>query len=468
MKLVTLKVNDTEISVPEGTLLIDACEQNGIHIPRFCYHEGLFPSGNCRLCLVRIEKNPKLVPSCMTPVVSGMVVHTETPEIHEMRKAILEYILINHPLDCPICDKAGECLLQNQYMAYSGSPTHFKEKKIPKGKLYKFSERIIYDAERCITCTRCVRFTRDISKSNKLGVILRGDRSYVALAPGDTFDDPYSYCVTDLCPVGALTSRQYRFQERVWNLIKTESICAGCARGCNISLQQRNGKILRVMPRFNAKVNQHWMCDFGRNFYVKSTNERLRGTQIDGKPIQYNLFVQSVANLFKNHGAKIGMILSSHATNEELDAARKLCDKSGVQQIFAKSDRVWQPESGEVEQDDFLILADKTPNARGVLKIFPKALDLDQLNPAELEYLFVWGSNFTPEVPANVKVILLATTREPLAGQAHWRIAGRTPAEKSGSFTNADGVVQSFKGAVPGSDNFDDRVFLNDLIEKVS
>lgn len=467
MKLVTLKVNDKEISVPEGTLLIDACEQNGIHIPRFCYHEGLFPSGNCRLCLVKIEKNPKLVPSCMTPVVSGMVVQTETPEIHEMRKAILEYILINHPLDCPICDKAGECLLQDQYMDYSGESSHFKEKKVPKGKLYKFSDRIIYDAERCITCTRCVRFTRDISKSNKLGIILRGDRSYVALAPGDTFEDPYSYCVTDICPVGALTSRQFRFSERVWNLSKTDSICAGCARGCNISLQHRDGKIFRVKPRFNAEVNQHWMCDFGRDYYVQP-RERLKGTQMEGKPIQYNLFVQSVASIFKAHADKLAMVLSSHATNEELEAARNLCEKAGIKKIFKKADRVWQPESGEIEQDDFLIQADKTPNMRGVNQLFPGAQELDQLNPAELEYLFVWGANFSVELPANVKLILLATSKETIAETAQWRIGGRTPAEKSGSFTNAEGLVQSFKRAVNGQENFDDYSFFNDLIEKVS
>jgi NADH-quinone oxidoreductase subunit G len=290
----------------------------------------------------------------------------------------------------------------------------------------------------------------------------------VALAPGDTFDDPYSYCVTDICPVGALTNRQFRFNERVWNLTKTDSICAGCARGCNISLQQRNGKIVRVMPRFNAKVNQYWMCDFGRDFYVNPAAERLKGTQIEGKPIQYNLFVQSVANLFKNHGTKIGMILSSHATHEELEAARKLCEKAGVQQIFKKADRTWQPGTGEIEQDDFLILADKTPNLRGLNQVFPKALELNQLNPAELAYLFVWGSNFSLELPKQVKVILLAATKEPLADQAHWRIAGRTPAEKNGSFTNADGLVQSFKCAVTRSESFDDFSFLSELIEKIS
>jgi len=465
MKQVKLIVNDKEISVPEGTLLIDACDQHGIYIPRFCYHEGLFPSGNCRMCLVKIEKNPKPVPACMTPVAENMVVSTETPEIVEMRKAILEFILINHPLDCPICDKAGECMLQDQYQAFSGESSKFKEDKIPKGKLYHFSERIIYDAERCITCTRCVRFTRDISKTHKLGIIKRGDRSYVALAPGDTFDDAYSLCVTDICPVGALTNRQFRFKERVWNLEKTDSICAGCARGCNISLQQRNNKILRTIPRFNPEVNQYWMCDFGRDYYLQATADRLTGARIEGNSTTYENFVTVVADVLKNNAADTAFILSSHATNEELAAAQKVCAQLGIQQFYSKADRVWQPDSAEVQQDEFLIVADKTPNQKGVEKYFPAAQPLSGLESNGKSFTFVWGPNVPAELLEPTQTIVLTTVADKVTDTAKWVLAGRTATEKSGSFTNFAGVVQSFRQAIIGEQNYDDLAFFNDLLK---
>lgn len=466
MKEITITVNDKKITAPEGTLLIDACEQHGIIIPRFCYHKHLLPSGNCRMCLVEIEKNPKPVPSCMTPITEGMVVQTETPRIKEMRKAILEFILINHPLDCPICDKAGECMLQDQFMEYSGEKSRFVDEKVPKGKMYKFSDRIIYDAERCITCTRCVRFTRDVSKSNKLGVIKRGDRSYVALAPGDTFEDPYSYCVTDVCPVGALTSRQFRFQERVWNLKKTDSICTGCARGCNISIQHYKNKILRVMPRFNAEVNQEWMCDFGRDFMVNhSTKSRLTGFTTDEKSVEYEDVVKAVAEILKQNAAGTALIVSSHATNEELTAMSKMCEIVGIKQIFTKADREVQPELQEVEQDNILIQADKTPNSAGVKKAFPNAKPVSALVPNSVKYILVWGPNTPTEALGGSQIILLSAYDDKVIKNPSIAIAGRIAAEKSGSFTNCDGKVQRFKPAIKGTDSVDDLKFISDLFE---
>ncbi|MCI0514538.1 2Fe-2S iron-sulfur cluster-binding protein, partial [candidate division KSB1 bacterium] len=443
MKSITIKVNQRELTVPEGTLLIDACEQNGIPIPHFCYHHHLFPSGNCRLCLVQIEKNPKPVPACMTPVAENMVVWTETPEIRATRKAILEFILINHPLDCPICDKAGECMLQDQYMAYSGDPSHFRDQKHAKGKLYKLSDRILYDAERCILCSRCIRFTQSVSKTNKLGIIKRGDRGYVAVALGDTFTDAYSYCVTDICPVGALTNRQFRFKERVWNLQSTPSICAGCSRGCNIWLEHHNQKLIRVMPRSNDAVNQDWMCDFGRDFYVQTNPEaRLTGCKIGGEPTPYSNFIAIVAEILKTQAKQLAFILSSHATNEELALAQQLCQILGIKSSFKKADREWQPNSVEIQQDDFLITADKTPNLKGLQNYFPQAVPISDLKPVNFEYVFVWGNNAPAEKLGEKKIIMVAANIDPLAIKAHWLLAGRLPAEKSGSFTNAQGLTQ--------------------------
>ncbi|MBN1352158.1 (2Fe-2S)-binding protein [candidate division KSB1 bacterium] len=464
---VTITVNDKKISVPEGTLLIDACEQYGFYIPRFCYLKELSPSGNCRMCLVKIEKRPKLEPACMTPVTKDMVVWTNAPEVIETRKAILEFMLINHPLDCPICDKAGECMLQDQYMVYSGEKSHFNEEKVAKEKLFIFSDRIIYDAERCITCSRCVRFTHEISKSRKLGIIKRADLSYVALAPNDVFDDPYSYCVTDICPVGALTSRRFRFKERVWNLNDTESICAGCSRGCNIRIQHKDNEIYRILPRENSQVNQRWMCDFGRDFYLDSSGEhtRLTGAQIDQKPVEYKDFVGAVAGSLKESAAKTAVVLSSHATNEELLLARQLIDHLGIKQVYHKSDREWEEGREEVESDDLLITADKTPNLTGIKKIFPKAQPASAFAEKSLETVFVWGANFPADKIKKTNILALSTVIDAISSKAKWALAGRTPAEKYGSFTNCDGIVQTFRRALKGDDNFEDLAFFVDLLK---
>ena len=468
MKEVTLTVDGKEITVPEGTLIIDACEQNDIYIPRFCYHKHLSKSGNCRMCLVKIEKNPKPQPSCMTPVAEGMIVYTNTSEVVEMRKAMLEFVLINHPLDCPICDKAGECMLQDQYMMFSGDKSRFNEQKVAKEKLFILSDRIIYDAERCITCSRCVRFTAEVSKTNKLGIVKRGDSSYVSLAPGDTFDDPYSDCVTDICPVGALTSRKFRFKERVWNLHKTDSICAGCSRGCNISIQTKDNEVYRVLPRENEKVNLSWMCNFGRDFYINSAKNRLTDTKINKKKVQYTKFIEAVSEILKENAKDMAFILSSHATNEELALAKQLIEHLKIKAVFTKTDRVWNKSTGEVKNDDILITEDKTPNKAGVNKTFPGVKNFSEMIISDYKYAFVWGTNATLEKLAGLKLITLSTISDQISAKADWVIAGRTAAEKHGSFTNCDGIVQPFRRAVWGEDNFDELMFFVDILKKLN
>lgn len=467
MKEVTLTVDGKELTVPQGTLIIDACEQNGIYIPRFCYHKHLTKSGNCRMCLVKIEKNPKPQPSCMTPVADGMTIYTNTPEIAEMRKAILEFVLINHPLDCPICDKAGECMLQDQYMMFSGDKSRFNETKVAKEKLFIFSDRIIYDAERCITCSRCVRFTREISKTHKLGILARGDKSYVSLASNDMFDDPYSLCVTDICPVGALTDRRFRFKERVWNLNKTESVCAGCSRGCNIYLESKENEIYRVSPRENDEVNKTWMCDYGRDYYLDATENRISGTHKNHSDVEYKSFVKDLADLLKKNSDKFAFVLSSHATNEELALVKQLVDQFKITSVFYKADRIWKKSSKEVEADDFLINADKTPNLSGIKTVFPQAKNISEMVISEFKFAFVWGTNAPPEKLDGLELVVLSAVRDQISDKAKWLVAGRTPAEKHGSFTNCDGVVQPFRKAVNGIDNYDDLLFFVDVLKEL-
>lgn len=467
MKEVTLTVDGKKLTVPEGTLIIDACEQNGIYIPRFCYHKHLTKSGNCRMCLVKIERNPKPQPSCMTPVAEGMVVYTNTPEIVQMRKAMLEFILINHPLDCPICDKAGECMLQDQYMMFSGDKSRFNEQKVAKEKLYIFSDRIIYDAERCIACSRCVRFTREVSKTNKLGLVERGDKIYVSLAPGDTFDDPYSYCVTDICPVGALTSRQFRFKERVWNLHKTDSICAGCSRGCNILIETKDNMIYRVRPRENQNVNKSWMCDFARIYYMNPIKNRAAGVKINHKAVDYKKLVKEVAALLKEHGKEMAFVASAYATNEELTLAKQLVDSMGIKAVFSKDDRVWNEKTCEVKSDDILVTADKTPNMAGVKKTFPNAKDISKLVLSDYQYAFVWGQNAPMEKLTGLQIISLSAIRDQIHEKAKWAIAGRISTEKHGSFTNVDGIVQPFRRAIKAENSFDELTFFVDVLKEL-
>lgn len=467
MKEVTITVDGREITVPAGTLIIDACEQNDIYIPRFCYHKHLSTSGNCRMCLVKIEKNPKPQPSCMTPVADGMIIHTNTPEIIEMRKAMLEFVLINHPLDCPICDKAGECMLQDQYMEFSGDKSRFNEEKVAKGKLYEFSDRIMYDAERCITCSRCVRFTREISRTNKLGIVERGDKSYVSLATGDTFDDPYSLCVTDICPVGALTNRQFRFKERVWNLHSTESICAGCSRGCNILIQSKDNIVYRIIPKENDEVNKSWMCDFGRDFCLNSSENRLTGATIKGKHVEYKKVIEDIAKVLKADSADTAFILSSHATNEELALVKQLVDTLKITGIFFKADREWNADSDEIKDDDLLITADKTPNLAGLKAIFPNANEMKKFDNTKYKLVFIWAQNVDPAAVNGLKKIMLTTVIDDVSKKADWCIAGKTPVEKHGSFTNCDGIVQPFRKAVNENNNYDDLLFLVDLLKNL-
>jgi len=350
---------------------------------------------------------------------------------------------------------------------FSGDKSRFNEEKVAKEKLYIFSDRIIYDAERCIACSRCVRFTREISKTHKLGLVERGDKTYVSLAPGDTFDDPYSFCVTDICPVGALTSRQFRFKERVWNLHQTESICAGCSRGCNILMETKDNTILRVRPRENEKVNGSWMCDFARIYYMNPIKNRASGVKINHKAVDYKKFVNEVATLFKDHGKEMALVASSYATNEELALAKQLVESSGIKAVFSKSDRVWDEKTCEVKSDEILVTEDKTPNMVGVKKTFPDAKDISNLVLSDYKYAFVWGQNAPMAKLDGLQLISLSAIKDQIHEKAKWSIAGRISTEKHGAFTNIDGIVQPFRRAITGDNNFDELMFFVDVLKEL-
>jgi NADH-quinone oxidoreductase subunit G len=261
----TVEIDGQKVEVEDGLTVIQAADKLGVEIPHYCWHPGLSIAGNCRMCLVEIEKSPKLQIACNTRVTDGMVVHTKSERTQTAQKAVLEFLLINHPIDCPICDQAGECKLQEYYMDYDRQPSRFPlpEKNI-KGKALPIGPHVMLDQERCILCARCTRFLDEVTHTSELGIHERGDHCEIELAPGKTLDNPYSVNVVDICPVGALTSREFRFKARVWYLERTPSLCAGCATGCNIEVYQREGRMYRFQPRANLDVNQYWMCDAGR------------------------------------------------------------------------------------------------------------------------------------------------------------------------------------------------------------
>ncbi len=261
---VTLTIDGRTVTARKGTLLVEAARQAGIEIPIFCYHPKMKPVGACRMCLVQVEKLPRLQTACTTPVGADMVVHTNTPEVIAAQNGVVELLLENHPLDCPICDKGGECPLQDNTFKYGLGTSRFREEKRHKEKAYPLGERIVLDRERCIMCYRCVRFHQEISGDESLAALQRGGESEIGTLPGETYDSIFSGNTIELCPVGALTSRQYRFKARPWDLVRTPSICNGCAVGCNVEVHSRVEKVLRLVSRDNPAVDDGWLCDRGR------------------------------------------------------------------------------------------------------------------------------------------------------------------------------------------------------------
>ncbi len=270
-----LKIDGQEIECKAGQTVWQAARDAGLEIPNYCYHPGLSVAGNCRICLVEVQGMPKLTIACATQVfeappprkVDGkfdMVVMTNSPKVLKARESVMEFLLVNHPLDCPICDQAGECRLQDYSYEHGRGESRMVEQKVLHEKRVQLGPNVVFDGDRCIKCTRCVRFTSEITKSGELGLIDRGENAVIGTWPGRVLDNPYSVCTVDLCPVGALTFDEFRFASRVWFLRESENLCLGCARGCNIHLATRQGEVYRFTPRYNAEVNQWWMCDEGR------------------------------------------------------------------------------------------------------------------------------------------------------------------------------------------------------------
>src|SRR5579871_777833 len=339
-ELVKIKINGTEIQVPKGENLIEAAKRVGIDVPYFCYHPRLSKgdSANCRMCLVEcattgpegtVRKMPKPQAACTMPASEGLVVETESPMVVKDRKGVLEFLLINHPLDCPICDRGGECPLQNNTLFYGPPTSRYIEEKRHFPKAYPLSEHVVFDRERCIHCARCTRFTEDVSGDAQLGFLKRGADMEVGTFAHTAYQSKFSGNVIELCPVGALLSRSYRFKARPWDLLTQRSICSQCSNGCNIKLDYRVNQLQRVNARLNEEVNEEWTCDrgkFGHNYV--SAEDRLQKPMLkqngEWKPIEWTEAYHLLVSRLKAAGANVGGIGGARCTNEDNYAFQKL------------------------------------------------------------------------------------------------------------------------------------------------
>jgi NADH-quinone oxidoreductase subunit G len=460
-----LTIDGREVSVADGATVIQAAEQLGIFIPRYCYHPGLSIAGNCRICLVEVEKIAKLQIACNTPVSEGMVVHTTSDKAEEGRRAVLEFLLANHPLDCPVCDQSGECDLQNFYMNFGLYDPRFQEVKVKKKKAVTLGPHVMLDQERCILCSRCVRFTDEITKTGEFGIFNRGDQAELGLYPGETLDNAYSANVVDICPVGALTERDFRFKARVWYLKSAPSICNGCSQGCNIDVHylldrphlNDGARIVRIKPRYNPHVNQWWMCDEGRYGFQWVDHRRftkVRGPQ-DGLTWDEALTIIAL-KLAEVPAARVGVIASVQLTNEELFLIREIF---GPSQITAS---VPEPPGSS---DDFLIKADKNPNTAGAALLGltgDNALEagsvIDAALRGELDLLWVFehdlgewlGQEKLRQLVETVPTLIYSGTNEnATASAAHWVLSSAAYLEKEGTFINCHGHLQRFSRVFP-------------------
>ncbi len=455
-------VDGQALEVAAGLTVLRAAEEAGIQIPHFCYHPAFAPEGSCRMCLVEIEGLPKLELACSTLVKEGMKILTASPKVVEARRGVLEFLLAEHPLDCPICDKAGECKLQDYFEEYGLFESQFNETKEKRDKLFSLGKNLVLDRERCILCTRCVRFLNEISKTEEAGILHRGIHSEVGIFQTECVDNNYAGNLAEICPVGAITDLDFRFKTRSWFLEKRESICPLCSRGCNIFVDSHPGfpriprsrRVYRIRARKNPEVNSYWICDLGRYGYAALDEGRQDALiwKKEGRDSALNwtqavqLLSEKLRSIVSQQKvSRLGVVLHTNLTNEELFLAKRLFQMDiGVQKIFLAD-----PPAGQA--DGFLLTADRTANRRGWQEIglAGEAADLAKL--AEMDFLLIFGhylaSSFgSPDLKASLdKVetkVLLASHKSPLDALVDFIVPVPVSAEKDGSLTNLDGRVQ--------------------------
>lgn len=504
VEMVNVQVDGVWMKFPKGMRMIKALEEAGKVVPHYCYHPKLSSPGNCRMCLVEmgmparpapgqteVEKDehgfakiawmPRPAISCANTVAEGMGIRTQSKLVEECRNGVMEFLLINHPLDCPICDQAGECRLQEFSVDFGRGQSRFQEVKVTKPKRQDIGARIMLDDERCIMCSRCIRFSSEIADEDVLGFTERGSYTVLTTHPGKRLDHNYSLNTVDICPVGALTSKDFRFQMRVWFLKETKSFCTDCGRGCNTIIGSREGVIYRQTPRQNDDVNSTWMCDAGRlNFHWVNSDRRLLDPMVKREKFHQVTSWEDATHtaalaLQKLDPSQIAIIGSGRMTNEELFMLRKL----GRALKTAWIDIV--PRTGP--GDNYLSPTDKNPNTNGaktVLELHEPGSKLgairEKIASGEIKALIVWRENllgqagFTPEELAKLDLLVTAhVTANPMADLAHVVLPTAAWAEKRGSMINVTGRLQRLnKATEPPGQAKDDWEALRDLTQALT
>jgi NADH-quinone oxidoreductase subunit G len=474
-------LDDREIGFEPGDTIIRAAERAGVDIPHYCWHPGLSVAANCRMCLVEMmpppgrkalmldvlrydsasgkyvkEQKPKLVPACQQTIAEGMVIRSDSSEhVKQARRAVQEFLLLNHPVDCPICDQAGECRLQDYWLEHQHASKRMRDEPVHKPKAVVFGPTIVYDAERCIACTRCIRFCDEVAKDPVLSLRQRGNLNEITVAPGRQLDNDYTLMTEAVCPVGALTARDFRFKARVWFLRSAETICTGCARGCNsyTDFDPRNQKVYRYRARENLTVNRQWMCDPGMLSYQRIAEGRLTSPLLKGQPTPIKAAIAKAAELLRNvDGKQVAVLLGCQFSLEDNALLVWLGRKLGVTSYFETGN---PPGKG----DDILQVPDKNPNSAGIQAL----LEGDPLPISELEqgitsgrfsHVLALGSNLKDPkadeqwAKTGVTRVVFASHEGPLVTGAEVAVSVACWAEAEGTFVNVGGIAQCSEQAV--------------------
>jgi NADH-quinone oxidoreductase subunit G len=475
------KLDNREIDFSPGETIIQAARRAGIDIPHYCWHPGLSVAANCRMCLVELspppgrkpllldvlqwdkaqqayvpDKKPKLVPACQQTVGEGMEVLSESSgHVTQARSAVQEMLLLNHPVDCPICDQAGECRLQDYWLEHGATAKRMHDEPIHKPKGVQFGPTIVYDAERCILCTRCIRVCDEVAKDPVLSIRERGNLGEITVTPGRMLDHPYTLMTEYVCPVGALTAVDFRFKARVWFLRSAPTVCTGCATGCNAftDFDPRNQTVYRYRPRENPNVNKYWMCDDGMLDYRRVHAGRVLAPRVKGEPTTRQAALEKAVKALSGvDGAKLALVLSAQHSNEDNFALLALGrDRLGAKRLYLSA----RPDG---QGDSVLRHTDKNPNTQGVKKLavgtpLSPLTDLAKaVEAGEVTHVLALGSVAPDGVEEALKklkaLVTLATHTGPLAARARVLLPASSWAESSGTFVNAKGVAQSSAQAI--------------------
>jgi NADH-quinone oxidoreductase subunit G len=453
--LVTLTIDGAQIAVPKGTTILEAAKQAGVLVPHYCYHPSLPSPAVCRMCLVEVEKQPKLAPACVTAVAEGQVVRVDSVQAKAARQSVLEFLLINHPLDCPICDQAGECELQDYVFQEGRSGTRYAEYAKRYSPVEDFGPDILYVPNRCILCTRCVRFMENVAEDPILNVSERGDRAYIGIAEEQLLDHPWAGNVVDLCPVGSLLSKDFLHKARAWDLDKTASICPGCTQGCNMTIDTRDDVVVRLRPRPNLEVNRHFMCDHGRmNYRWMNRGDRIEAPLVrEGSrhvATDWDTALDRLGEILRGSKGSGVILASGRASTESLGLIRRLLEG---REATAAVQVPLGDEAPLAAVPNLALRRERAPNLAGA-ELLGYTADWAgaMADAATAAVVIVLDAELSPDdemwlASAPGIVVLLGTVPYEHLRNAALVLPVTSMAEENGTYVNRDGRIQRFNQA---------------------